>query len=168
MNHPEQWRKMKIAPRFTCARFYATYFCSRNCTCMNLNIRWIHRTWYVLPIAFFVVDAGLFFFASSENIRRIAFYFFSAGILSGWILAATGILAFVGIRKNRLAAGLSLIHGFINSTALLVLTMLWAKDLTDFQNIKEPQIPVLFFKALMLLILMAGAWLGKTAVHKHL
>ena len=97
---------------------------------LKLTIRNFHGKLYFIPLGFFILDVVFtfyFLFTGNKITGQYAFRFFTGGIIAGWFSFITGVVAIIIIRKNTIAAGLALVHGFINSVALMVLTVLWIK-----------------------------------------
>jgi hypothetical protein len=126
-----------------------------------------HGKLYFLPLLLLIVDAALSFYAyASGNILKIRFVFFSFGIAAAWLLFATGVAALYSIRRNSLAAGLFLIHGFINGIALLVLSAFWSHEYKSYPSVMVQKLPVVLLKWLLLAILVAGIVVSKKAGKK--
>lgn len=136
---------------------------------MHETIRRLHRRLYLFPTVLLCVNAAQslyhLFAAKTDN---VAFYFFGGGVLTGWVSFATGLLSLFFLKASKIARGLAFIHGFINSIALMVLTALWVQNAANFPDTKKPEAPEVVFKLLMIALLVAGNYLAKSALQKHL
>jgi uncharacterized membrane protein len=136
---------------------------------MHETIRQLHRRLYFFPIVLLCADAIFSAYCLlAEKTNRPAFYLFSAGVFTGWFLFVTGVVSFFLLKASNLAKGVAFIHGFINSMALLVLTVLWEQKAKGSPVAKPPEAPELVIKFLMIALLVAGSFLGRSALRKHL
>lgn len=136
---------------------------------MYETLRRLHRGLYVFPMALLFLNAALSLYdLFLERGSRFEFYVFSAGLFAGWGSFLTGLMTLFLLKASKVARGLAFIHGFVNSIALLVLTALWAQNARAFPLVKPPETPAVVFKLLMIALLAAGTFLGRSALRKHL
>lgn len=136
---------------------------------MHETIRRLHKVLYIFPITLLCLDAILSLYnLITDRTSCVAFYLFGAGLATGWLSLATGLATFFWLKASNVAKGLAFIHGFINSMALLVLTVLWTQDAKNITQQKSAGTPSMVFKLLMIGLLLAGSYLGKSALRKQL
>ncbi len=136
---------------------------------MYLTVQRLHKKIYFIPMALFAIDLTISLLALLASTgMRISFYFFTLGIFFSWVSVLTGFMALFSIRWNEMAFSHSLIHGFINMTAVVVLTVLWANELPYNPDVTNVKAPVVIIKVLTIAMLVIGARIGRRFVRKYL
>lgn len=152
-----------------CLIFGCFKFATSNRNLMQETIRRLHRGIYLVPIILLCVNAVLSLYnLFAGKADKLALYFLGAGIITGWVSFATGIISLFLLKASKIARGLAFIHGFINSIALLVLTALWEHYSRVYAEVKPLEPAAVVFELLMIGLLIAGSFLAKTSLRKHM
>ncbi|MGV3538667.1 MAG: DUF2231 domain-containing protein [Rufibacter sp.] len=137
---------------------------------MKLHFHPPHLMLIHFPSALFPTDfvcAAFGYYQQEATLAMAAFYALAGGVLMGWGAVIFGFADLVKIPEAQTAARqTALLHGGLNTVVLLAYTVLF------FLQWKAPQVsiatmPVLVAKALLLLILFMGNYLGGQLVLKH-
>ena len=150
--------------------FNLLIFARYNRNQMRGAMRSLHRGLYLFPVVLLSAHsaASLYHLFIGKADKSLAFYFFTGGVFSGWLSVATGVISLFLLKASKVIKGVAFIHGFINSIALLILSVLWAKDASDFPTARLPEAPEVAFKLLALGLLLAGTFLGRSAIRRQL
>ena len=137
---------------------------------MQAIVKRLHSRLYLLPIVLLCTHSAisLYHLFAGKADKSVAFYFFTGGVAAGWLSVITGIISLFLLKASKVGRGLAFIHGFINGIALLILTVLWVKDANDLSAPKIPEAPEVVFKLLVVGLLLAGTFLGRSALRKQL
>ncbi len=137
---------------------------------MKLNYHPPHLVLVHFPAALFPMDltcAAIGLYTSNPTFNFAAFYALAGGVLAGWLAVIFGFADLVQLPPEKvIAQQTALIHGSINTLVLIGYSVLF------FLQWKAPAItysttPVLLLKALLLLTLIIGNYLGAQLVLKY-
>lgn len=132
----------------------------------------LHSMLIHFPTALLPMDLLLSYLSyqnHNEHFSYAAFYCLVLGTLGGLVAILTGLLDLIRIPKSiKPALSNGLIHGFLNLLVICIYSM-WAwKQYKTYPNLQEPSTGLLIFKLIMMLVLLAGNYLGGTLVYKYL
>lgn len=133
-------------------------------------VRRFHRTFYTVPLALFLLDFLLtlsFAALREQRLGTLSVYALTAGIVSGWVSFATGMIGVFQLRKNTMAAGLAAIHGFVSGLALMIFNLLWFAPWHALPAVARPTPATLLLKGLGLLLFSVGIYLARKYVRRH-
>lgn len=137
---------------------------------MKLNYHPPHLILVHFPAALFPVEfafAVIALYKQDPSFNYAAFYALGAGVVMGWLAVVFGFMDLVRIpEENGALRTKALIHGSVNTVMLIGYSVLFLLQW------KSPEIiyastSLLLLKALLLLILMAGNYLGAQLVLKY-
>lgn len=132
----------------------------------------LHMMLIHFPTALLPMDVLLSFFAYYNNdtgFLPAAFYCMVAGVLAGAVAVITGTIDVLLIKKDKKPAiATAVIHGFTNTIVLLFFGIFAYKGWQHYPETNMPQTATLIIKAVLILILFAGNYLGgKLILHHH-
>jgi uncharacterized membrane protein len=137
---------------------------------MKLNYHPPHLILNHFPSALFPMDfvcAALAFYRQDSALNYAAFYALAGGVMVGWLAAVFGLADLLKIPKEKqVAQQTGFIHGGLNMLVLSAYSVLFMLQW------KAPEItynsaPVLVLKAVLLLFLIGGNYLGGQLVLKY-
>lgn len=122
------------------------------------------------PAALFPMEfafAVIALYKQDPTFNYAAFYALGGGVLMGWLAVIFGFIDLVRIpdSKSNVRAK-ALIHGLVNTLMLIGYTVLFFVQWKAFE-ITYSSTPILLLKAILLLILIAGNYLGAQLVLKY-
>jgi len=131
----------------------------------------IHALLIHFPTALLPMDAALQFIGYNQNepmFAKAAFYCMVAGVLIGYLAMITGLIDLLKISDRKSPAfGSALIHGFINGSLILVYTVFVYKGWKGHPQIGLPAMTVLFVKAVLIITLFVGNFLGGKLIYTY-
>jgi uncharacterized membrane protein len=131
----------------------------------------IHALLIHFPTALLPMDAALAFFSYYQNetiFAKAGFYCLIAGVLTGWLAMFTGVIDLLRIPKQKKAAiGNGFTHGIINGSLIMIYSVLVYKGWQLYPNISVPSTTMLITKAILVVTLFAGNFLGGKLIYKH-
>jgi hypothetical protein len=134
---------------------------------MKTIVQRLHGKIYLISLLFLVAEATLSLLENqSQTLLPWRFPLNSLALTAAWISFTTGVVALYSLRSNELAVGLFLIHGFINSIALLLLSAFWTNEAKYYPDMPIPTLPVVLIKWLLIGMLAIGASLGRKATKR--
>lgn len=137
---------------------------------MKLNYHPPHLILVHFPAALFPIEfafAVIALYKQDPSFNYAAFYALGAGVIMGWLAVMFGFVDLVRIPDEKSDVRTkALIHGSVNTVMLIGYSVLF------FVQWKAPEItyastPVLLLKATLLVILIAGNYLGAQLVLKY-
>ncbi|MFC5271364.1 DUF2231 domain-containing protein [Adhaeribacter terreus] len=137
---------------------------------MKLDYHPPHLILVHFPSALFPVEfafAAIGYYRHDLSFSNAAFYVLAAGVLLGWLAAFAGLIDLSRIPKEK-ATGqrTGLIHGGLNVLVLSGYTVLAILQYKA-PEISYATVPQLLLKAFLLLLLIAGNYLGGQLVLKY-
>jgi uncharacterized membrane protein len=131
-----------------------------------LHVMLIHFPVGLLPAE--GVLSLLAYFYPGLPFTAAAFYCLVGGVVSGYVAILSGLLDLIAIPKeNKLAIGAGLLHGFVNGLVVLVYSIFAYKAWQAYPRLETPSLVLLVIKALLLLCLFIGNFLGGKLIYKH-
>ena len=132
----------------------------------------LHMMLIHFPTALLPMDVFLSFFAyynKDSSFLPAAFYCLAGGVLIGGLAIITGLIDLVLIPKdNKPALGTALIHGFMNAMIVLFFGIFAYRAWQLYPQMTMPQMSTLIIKAILLIVLFIGNYLGgKLILHHH-
>jgi len=123
------------------------------------------------PTALLPMDVLLSFFAyynKSSLFSPAAFYCLIAGVLTGGVAIITGIIDLLFIkREKKQAIATAVIHGFTNTIVLLFFGVFAYRGWQHYPEMNMPSTATLVIKAILIIILFAGNYLGGKLILQH-
>jgi uncharacterized membrane protein len=129
-----------------------------------LHIMLIHFPTALLPMD--LVLSFLYFRTGNESFGSAAFYCLIGGVALGGLAGITGLIDLVTI-KDKSALGAALVHGGINLAVVLVFSVFAYKSWNLYPQLQTPAVGILTVKAVMVIFLLAGNYLGGRLIFKH-
>lgn len=131
----------------------------------------MHMILIHFPTALLPMDVLLSFFAYYNNdtgLLPAAFFCMIAGVLAGIVAIITGIIDLLLIRKDKKAAiATAVIHGFTNTILLLLFGIFAYRGWQHYPEMNMPQMATLIIKAVSIIILFVGNFLGGKLILNH-
>jgi uncharacterized membrane protein len=133
----------------------------------------LHMMLIHFPTALLPMDVLLSFFAYYNNDNSFlpaAFYCVVAGVLVGAAAIITGTIDVLLIKKDKKPAiATAVIHGFVNTIVLLFFGIFAYRGWQLYPEVSMPQTATLITKAVLIIILFGGNYLGgKLILHHHI
>ena len=133
----------------------------------------LHMMLIHFPTALLPMDVFLSFFAYYNNDSSLlpaAFFCMAGGVLLGLVAILTGVIDLLLIKKDKKPAlATAVIHGFINTTVLLFFGIFVYRGWKIYPEINMPQMSILITKAVLVIVLFGGNYLGgKLILHHHI
>jgi uncharacterized membrane protein len=137
---------------------------------MKLDYHPPHLILIHFPSALFPMDllyAGLGFYLQEPAFNFAAFYALAGGVAIGWLAVVFGLIDLVRIPKEKpVAQRTGLIHGSVNTLVLSGYTVLFFMQ-WQAPEITYATVPLLLVKALLVVLLIGGNYLGAQMVLKY-
>lgn len=131
-----------------------------------MHVMLIHFPIGLLPMEWVLSLLGYLY--PNSAFPSAAFYCLVGGVLSGYMAMLTGLFDLIAIPKeNKMAVGTGLLHGFINGFVVLVYTVFAYKIWQVYPHVTAPSLVMLLVKALLVVCLLIGNFLGGTLIYKH-
>jgi uncharacterized membrane protein len=131
----------------------------------------LHMMLIHFPAALLPMDVLLSFFAYYNNDSSFlgaAFYCLAGGVVIGGIAIVTGLIDLVLIpRDKKQAMGTALIHGFMNALVVLFFGIFAYRGWQSYPQISMPSLSILVIKAILLMVLFVGNYLGGKLILQH-
>lgn len=96
-----------------------------------------------------------------------SFYAIVGGVLLGWAAIITGAIDLMMIKDEGSAQAKAFIHGLINSTVVLIYTILAFIAYSKYPNLSAATVTILIVKASANLLMVVGNYLGGDLVLKY-
>ena len=125
----------------------------------------IHFPSALLPMDF--TCAILAIYTGNSTFNDSAFYAATAGVLGGWLAVLTGVMDMLTVAKNNpRSLNKTLVHGGINSTVLIVYTVLVFLSFKHYPNLFNDSILKLTIKGILIAFLFVGNYFGGSLILK--
>lgn len=132
----------------------------------------IHLMAVHFPTALLLMDVifgGVSLYLKNDALAQTAYYCLVAGIISGGLTMLTGMLDYFWyiLKPRSEGAKRGLVHGAIQSCVILGFTFVTAYEYHHPVAISNPPVWVWFVKGLLILILLAGNYLGAELLFRY-
>jgi uncharacterized membrane protein len=102
-----------------------------------------------------------------EGLSEAAFFAAAGGVVTGWLAITTGLLDLVKVASDKpKSLRKALIHGTLNSCALIGYTVFALLDYLSYPDLQENSIGILISKAALVMIMFVGNYYGGSLVLK--
>jgi len=133
----------------------------------------LHMMLIHFPTALLPMDVFLSFFAyynQDSSLLPAAFFCMAGGVLIGLVATVTGVIDLLLIAKDKKPAlATAVVHGFINMTVVLFFGIFVYRSSQNYPELHIPLMSTLITKALLVVILFGGNYLGgKLILHHHI
>lgn len=126
----------------------------------------IHFPTALLPAD--VVLSFLHYYKHDSAFGQAGFYCLIGGVTLGVLALLSGLLDLLFIPKGeKQALASALIHGFVNGTVILVFCIFAYKEWNLYPAVSTPAIGTLVTKAILVLIVIFGNYLGGRLIYKY-
>ncbi len=126
----------------------------------------IHFPTALLPAD--LVLSFLHYYKNDPVFGQAAFFCLVGGVAIGILAALTGLLDLILIpRENKQALATGLLHGFLNGTIIIIFGIYAYKEWSSYPAISVPTTITLLVKAILIVALFAGNYIGGKLIYKH-
>lgn len=131
-----------------------------------LHIMLIHFPSALLPME--LVCYGLLFTTHEKSFAYAAYFAMIGGVGLGWLAVFTGAFDLVKIPSHKPdIIKKALLHGCINASVLIGYTVFVYLIAKRYPQLPDASLALLITKIILVIILIAGNWLGGELILKH-
>lgn len=131
----------------------------------------VHVMLIHFPSALFPMDlacAAIAFYTKDASFTNASFYVLCAGTIVGWLAVVTGAFDLIGIfEKKPGAMKKALVHGGINSTVVIIYSVLAFIQYKHYPALLPDNVLMLILKAGTIAFMIAGNFIGGSLILKH-
>ena len=131
----------------------------------------IHIMLVHFPAALFPFEllcAFLGFYTGEKTFASASFFAMTGGVILGWIAIVFGVLDLLKVVKEKPdAVKTAVIHASINTCVIIVYTVLAYSKFKVYPAINADTLPILILKAVTIITMFAGNYLGGSLILKY-
>jgi len=121
----------------------------------------IHPMLVVFPLGLFttaVIFDLVFLLGDNETFSQVGFWNITAGVIGAILAALAGVVDWTGIPARTRAKSVGLLHGGLNSAALVLFVIAWIVRLD--RSGHAPPVAVFVLQVVALVVASGAAWFG--------
>jgi uncharacterized membrane protein len=131
----------------------------------------IHLMLIHFPAALFPTELIFYYIyyrTGNTSFADASFYSMCAGVMLGWLATITGAIDFIVMETTLTEAKTkALIHGFINTTIVVIYSILACVMYEKYPDLPAATVMMLGAKAILNVLMIGGNYLGGTLILKY-